>query len=275
MRAWDRLFFINRRRKRNFIDSGAIPENSSAARLVGYPKIDCLVDGSLKRDDVLDAIGIDPARRTVLYAPTWSQYSSLNCMGTQLVRSLCDAGYAVIVKLHDRSRDSRYVHSGGIDWVSRLEPLLKQHGGRLADSGDASTYMVAADVMITDHSSAGFEYLLLDRPLIRIEMPELIARTNIPDDYVQMMARSSMTVRTHWEAVNAVDHSISNPCALGDNRQAVAEELFYDPGNATAHAVKEIYELIELDPLPGVHKINQSSYPSPVHVSCKVSCNHS
>ena len=29
-------------------------------------------------------------------------------------------------------------------------------------------YLAAADVMITDHSSAGFEYLLVDRPLIRI-----------------------------------------------------------------------------------------------------------
>ena len=30
--------------------------------------------------------------------------------------------------------------------------------------------------MITDHSSAGFEFLLRDRPLVRIRRPELLRR---------------------------------------------------------------------------------------------------
>jgi hypothetical protein len=53
MRGWDRLFFINSRRLRHFIECGAIDENSNAARLIGMPKLDCLVDGSLKRDELL------------------------------------------------------------------------------------------------------------------------------------------------------------------------------------------------------------------------------
>src|SRR5918993_5682443 len=42
MRSWDRLFFINERRLRHFIESGAIDEGSGAARLIGMPKLDCL-----------------------------------------------------------------------------------------------------------------------------------------------------------------------------------------------------------------------------------------
>ena len=60
MRHWDRLFFINRRRLNNYITSGAIESGSSAIRLVGMPKSDCLVDGSLTRDAVLEAHGMDP-----------------------------------------------------------------------------------------------------------------------------------------------------------------------------------------------------------------------
>src|SRR5215204_103130 len=124
MRSWDRLFFINQRRLRHFIECGAIDENSPAARLIGMPKLDCLVDGSLKRDELLIAMGIDPARKTVLYAPTWSAHSSVVSMGEQLVKRLGEAGYAVIVKLHDRSRDRlQYVNSGGVDWGERLEPI--------------------------------------------------------------------------------------------------------------------------------------------------------
>ncbi len=53
MRSWDRLFFINERRLRHFIECGAIDEDSQAARLIGMPKLDCLVDGSLQRDELL------------------------------------------------------------------------------------------------------------------------------------------------------------------------------------------------------------------------------
>ena len=49
MRDWHRLFFINRRRLRNYVKAGVIDADNPAIRLVGYPKVDCLVDGSLRR----------------------------------------------------------------------------------------------------------------------------------------------------------------------------------------------------------------------------------
>jgi CDP-glycerol glycerophosphotransferase (TagB/SpsB family) len=250
MRDWDRLFFINERRLRNFIKSGAIDCDSRTARLVGYPKLDCLVDGTLNRTAILESLGIDPARRIVLYAPTWSPYSSLNAMGETLVERLGAAGFAVIVKLHDRSRDLEYIHSGGVDWAGRLQPLLRACGGRLADASDASPYLAAADVLVTDHSSVGFEYLLVDRPLIRIEMPQLIAATNIHPEYVALMAEAATSVRTADEAVRAVERAFSEPAKKSVERCAVAGQLFYKPRTATARAVRELYDAIELEPIP-------------------------
>jgi CDP-glycerol glycerophosphotransferase (TagB/SpsB family) len=248
MRVWDRLFFINKRRLQHFIDCGAIDENSEAARLIGMPKLDCLVDGTLVRDEILTSLGIDPARRAVLYAPTWSAHSSVVSMGEELVKRLGEAGYAVIVKLHDRSRDAlNHAHSGGVDWGERLEPLLQRYGGLLATGSNSSRYLPAADVMITDHSSVGFEYLLLDRPLIRIHVPELIKNTDIEPSYVELMANASMSVNNVDETVAAVDRAFAEPKIMSGERIAVANEMFYKPGTATERAVKELYELIELD----------------------------
>jgi CDP-glycerol glycerophosphotransferase (TagB/SpsB family) len=248
MRVWDRLFFINKRRLQHFIDCGAIDENSEAARLIGMPKLDCLVDGSLVRDEILKSLGIDPARRTVLYAPTWSAHSSVVSMGEELVKRLGEAGYAVIVKLHDRSRDAlHHEHSGGVDWGERLEPLLQRYGGLLATGSNSSRYLPAADVMITDHSSVGFEYLLLDRPLIRIHVPELIRNTDIEPSYVELLANASISVNNVEETVAAVERAFADPKVKSSDRVAVANEMFYKPGTATERAVKELYELIELD----------------------------
>src|SRR5215510_6203894 len=246
MRDWDRLFFINKRRLQHFIDCGAIDEGSDAARLIGMPKLDCLVDGSLVRNEILRSLGIDPSKRTVLYAPTWSAHSSVVSMGEELVKRLGEAGYALIVKLHDRSRDLQFVNSGGVDWGARLEPLLQKFGGVLATGNNSSRYLPAADVMITDHSSVGFEYLLLDRPLIRIHVPELIQNTDIEPSYVELLASAATSVTSVDEVPAAVERGFMEPGENSATRVAVANEMFYKPGTATERAVRELYELMEL-----------------------------
>jgi hypothetical protein len=249
MREWDRLFFINRRRLQHFLECGAIDADSDAPRLIGMPKLDCLVDGTLTRDPILTALGVDPARRTVLYAPTWSAHSSVVLLGEDLVERLGEAGYTVIVKLHDRSRDLQHVHSGGVDWGARLLPVLQRYGGVLATGSNSSQYLPAADVMITDHSSVGFEYLLLDRPLVRIHVPELIRQTDIEPSYVEMLAAASYPANDVEETVAAVESAFSEPGAQSADRVAVANEMFYLPGTATQRAVTALYELMELERL--------------------------
>jgi CDP-glycerol glycerophosphotransferase (TagB/SpsB family) len=247
MRHWDRLFFINRRRMQNYVASGAIDGGSTAIRLVGMPKSDCLVDGSLSRTGVLEANRMDPARTTVLYAPTWTRFSSLNAMGEDVIGALIDRGYRVLVKLHENSLDRTFVNSGGVDWVGRLQPTLARGHGHLIGSADASPWLVAADVLITDHSSIGFEYLLLDRPLIRIAMPELIRGTDIGTEYVELLAAASTTVETAAGVVAAVHRAMSEPSRLSDARRALAAELFHAPGRATDRAIEELYALMDLD----------------------------
>lgn len=249
MRGWHRLFFINKRRMQNFVDTGAIDADSPAIRLVGMPRLDCLVDGSLQRDEILLSLGIDPSRKTVLYAPTWSKYSSVASMGEEIVKRLGEAGFTVIVKLHDRSRQADDYHSGGVDWGQRLLPLLEANGGVLATGSNSSSYLMAADVLITDHSSVGFEYLLLDRPLIRIHVPELLEKTDIEPVYVQLMAEAATSVTNGDELVAAVEESFANPGLKSDSRRTVAGEMFYKPGTATARAVAEMYDVIELNAL--------------------------
>jgi len=159
----------------------------------------------------------------------------------------------VIVKLHDRSLDRRPFYSGGVDWPSALGPVLAGTRGVLAPGHDISPYLVAADAMITDHSSAGFEYLLRDRPIVRIHRPELIRAANIHGDYVDLLASVSRSVDTDVrQTVDAVERSLAAPDALSDTRRQVAADLFYRPGGATARSVRQLYEAIDLDPAPAV-----------------------
>jgi hypothetical protein len=248
MREWHRLFFVNERRLRNFIARGAIDADSPAIRLVGMPKVDCLVDGTFQREHVLRALGLDPSRPTVLYAPTWSPASSLNALGVELVQALGRMPVNVIMKLHDRSRDLRERYSGGVDWVARLRPALVPGQGALAPGHDISPYLVASDLMITDHSSAGFEFLLRDKPLIRIHRPQLIELANIHPDYVSLLASVSRSVDDLPQTLAAVERGLADPAGQASDRARVAADLFYKPGGATARSVHELYNVMELEP---------------------------
>lgn len=259
MRQWHRHFFINRRRLRNFIDAGALDGDGDGARLVGMPKVDCLVDGSLSRSAAVAALGLDPDRPTILYAPTWSFASSINRLGVEFIERLLAGPWNTVVKLHDRLRDQRAHYSGGLDWGARLAPLLQGRHARLASGADICPYLAAADVMITDHSSAGFEYLLLDRPLVRVHVPELLEQSNTNKEYVDLLRAASITATDMATAIAAVEKSLADPSCLSSTRVAVANDLFYRPGTATQRASDELYALLELDrPAVGTSSVERT-----------------
>ena len=157
----------------------------------------------------------------------------------------------LIVKLHDRSRDLRPQYSGGVDWVATVTPLLATGRSAARHEAEHHPYLAAADVMITDHSSAGFEYLLLDRPLVRIHVPELIAGANIHADYVRLLSDVSESVDDVAGVAAAVERALADPMARSATRRAVAADLFHEPGGATARCAAALYDAIGLD-LPAV-----------------------
>ncbi len=117
----------------------------------------------------------------MLYAPTWSPYSSLNTMGRDVIAALGRLDVNVIVKLHDRSYDAETRGSGGVDWRAELLRLCRIHGAKLVQDADASPWLHAADLLVTDHSSVGFEFMLLDRPIVVLDSPGLLdARARQP-----------------------------------------------------------------------------------------------
>jgi CDP-glycerol glycerophosphotransferase (TagB/SpsB family) len=269
MRVWDRLLFVNRRRLRNFVKAGAIDADSPAIRLVGMPKVDCLVDGSINRDAVLREHGLDPARPTVLYAPTWSPASSLNRLGIDLIEAIRRLPVNLVVKLHDRSRNPRHRYSGGVDWVAAITPHLVPARAILAPGSDICPFLSAADVMVTDHSSAGFEYLLLNRPVVRIHVPELIELANIHRDYVELLSEVSESTHEIEDTLAAVERALADPSTRSATRLAVAADLFHEPGTATRRAVEAIYEAVGLEPLRAPIPIaHASAQPSEIVRPC-------
>ena len=244
--AFDCLMFPNADRRNRYIEAGLVPDDDLKAALVGYPKIDRLVDGSLDRAEIASQLSLDSRSPVALYAPTWSPYSSLNAMGEEVIDRLAAEGLQVIVKLHDRSYDRRHRGSGGVDWMARLSKYDAHPLVRIVRAPDGSPFLAVADAMVSDHSSIAFEFMLLDRPIVIIHRPELIAQAAISSDKVRRLRESADVVATARETTSAIAAALQRPERFSAQRRQIATDLFYRPGTATDRAVALIYRMIEL-----------------------------
>lgn len=250
---YDRVAFINRDRMSRYLDAGLVTQRQ--AQLVGYPKLDRLAAGRIDGAAVRASLGLDNGRRTALYAPTYSTASSLHLAGEEIVGALADAGFNVIVKLHDRSLDKDPRYTGGIDWRARIGALERDGRVRHVEGADASPLLAAADFMVTDHSSVGFEFLVLDRPLLVFDAPDLPSAARINPEKIALL-RSAATVVTDVPALAAAARGlVEMPDRLSAERRRVAEAMFHDPGGATDRAVQLARELLEnRAPAPAVNE---------------------
>ena len=261
---YDRVAFVNADRFERYVGSGIV--SRQAAVLVGYPKVDALVNGRYDAAAVRASLQLEMHRRTAIYAPTWSPASSLNIAGEAIVADLVAAEFNVIVKLHDRSLDPTEVRfSGGVDWRARFAAMHAP--GRIAfvEAADSSPLLAASDVMVTDHSSIGFEFLLLDRPLVVFDAPDLARVARINPDKMALL-RSAARVVSHAVGIGetALDE-IDHPDRRADTRRRVAAAMFYGPGTATDRALAMVYDLLDL-PLASIHEASHEIFDRYRHV---------
>ena len=120
----------------------------------GYPQMDPLF-----RRDPPPALPLDPARPTLLYAPTWNLgLTSADILGERLVDLVREdaPGLNVIIKPHPVIGDWRR------RWMAGWARLAATHRGvHLVEDthADVVPYLLASDVLLSDASSVIFEFL--------------------------------------------------------------------------------------------------------------------
>jgi hypothetical protein len=241
---FDRVAFINEDRQQRYLAAGVV--RSEQAIVVGFPKLDDLVNGAWPAAAVRRELGLAPDKPTVIYAPTFSPAGSLHVAGEAIVEALLAGGFNAIVKLHDRSMVPHERFTAGIDWPERLRRFESFPGFAFARDGDAGPYLAAADVMVTDHSTVGFEFALLDRPLVIFDAPTLKEAARIDGSKWALLRSMADVVDSAAAVPGAVRHALALPARHRDERRA-SRSLFAFPGDATDRALAVVYELLQLE----------------------------
>ena len=211
----------------------------SSGVLTGMTKLDPLATEPGRKAETLAALGLDPQRQTVLYAPTF--YPSSLPAALPGIAELA-AQVNVIIKLHHFSwHQKRYLHQSeaaaelsGLDGVA-LAP---------AEKFDILPYYQAADALISDISSTLFEFLALGRPVLQTTFATSRWRHRLFP--WRLRRRMDLQRAAQVDFTRIVSHpgmlaaltlaELQHPAALKKQREAAAELHLYRVGDGQASA---------------------------------------
>ncbi|SEL08837.1 bifunctional glycosyltransferase/CDP-glycerol:glycerophosphate glycerophosphotransferase [Streptacidiphilus jiangxiensis] len=209
----------------------------------GYPRNDMLLaaDREQRAQVVRERLGLPPGKRVVLYAPTWREHQvRLHHGGHHLdlhldvvdMRRALGPDHVLLVRPHAHVVDTVPGAGNGFVWDVGSYP-------------DIQDLYLVADVLITDYSSAMFDFAVTGRPILFFTYDLELYRDTLRGFYLDFEAQApGPLLRTSAEVVAALRDL---PAAVEAYRSAY--EVFrktycdLDDGVASARVVDRMLEL--------------------------------
>jgi CDP-glycerol glycerophosphotransferase (TagB/SpsB family) len=197
---------------------------------VGFSKLDPLFKPNIEKPGLdLKALGLDPDKPTLLYAPTFYP-SSIECMSDRWPAEFTD--FNLLVKPHFFTyTKSRY--------QAQRKKLEKWRGAGNVHIADVSDYnllpfMASADLLISDASTALFEFAALDKPVVWCEFLKLRWSYRGPfryrfrrrmDQDILRYADIAAHAQRYKDLKPIVDSELADPGRHQPQRQSYTREL--------------------------------------------------
>ncbi|MEU8588145.1 CDP-glycerol glycerophosphotransferase family protein [Streptomyces sp. NPDC048664] len=222
----------------------------------GYPRNDALVNATA--DDVRAAraaLGLAEGTRAFLYMPTHREYQPGFTPALDLARLADDLGPDVTLLVR-----GHYFY-GSSPHVAEL-----RRSGRIVDvSGHARVeeLYLAADALVTDYSSAMFDYAVLDRPIV-IYAPDWDIYSAVRGTYFDLLQQPPGAVaRTQTELIGLLGSQEYDSPRAAAHREAFRRRYCeFDDGRAAERVVRRVF-LGERTPLPFIPFADRPHAPNP------------
>ncbi|MGW2708253.1 bifunctional glycosyltransferase/CDP-glycerol:glycerophosphate glycerophosphotransferase [Streptomyces sp. NPDC001356] len=229
----------------------------------GYPRNDVLVNGT--SEDVRRAraaLGLADGTRAFLYMPTHREYQPGFVPSLDLARLADELGPDVTLLVR-----GHYFY-GGSAHVAEL-----RRSGRIVDVSAhprVEELYLAADALITDYSSAMFDYAVLDRPII-IYAPDWDIYSAVRGTYFNLLQESPGAVATSQaELIDLLGSDEYRGQDAAARRDAFRRRFCeFDDGRAAERVVRRVF-LGETEPLPFVPFAERSHAPTPAQALAAV-----
>ncbi|GIX46470.1 MAG: hypothetical protein KatS3mg131_0681 [Candidatus Tectimicrobiota bacterium] len=208
-------------------------QGASTLHKVGLPKLDPLFwPGFPSRETILSRLGLDPARPTVLFAPTYKP-TCIDVVGEHILEATQD--YNLIIKLHQYSWRGKYAPHWHHTLYERAVGKYRHAVLLGVDAYNILPYLYAADTLVSEASSTLFDFVAFDKIGVIFVLPHAALRHHDGEPLLSEDPRQFLA-----GACVHVDHP-------RDLRAAIAEALRPDPARLQALRRYRDYFFYRLD----------------------------
>ena len=206
----------------------------------GYGRLDTLINEVLNtnvRKNTSD-------KKVVLIAPSWGDYGLIETKGQEIVSTLLDSGFDVILRPHPVTlKKSNKI-------IQKIEKEFKDNLNFKLETDIRSTESwFLCDCMISDLSGAAIEYAFaFEKPVLYVVTPEKIVQENeiglVP---LEEKIRSEIGEIVSLSQLSLIPSKI-NQFLLSQNKfkekiQKIREETIFNIGNSGEQGAKHLLEL--------------------------------
>ncbi|MGK5680444.1 bifunctional glycosyltransferase/CDP-glycerol:glycerophosphate glycerophosphotransferase [Actinoplanes sp. URMC 104] len=199
---------------------------------VGYPRNDRLATATAADSAAArERLGVPAGRRVVLYLPTHREWlpPERHVLDVERLAASLGPDTTLLVREH---------------YFSAGTPIPLADGSAVDVSGYpvVEDLYLAADVLLTDYSSAMFDYAVLDRPIV-IYAPDWPVYRELRGVYFDLLAEPPGAVATAYpELVDTLQSGAYADEASTALRQAFRERFCYlDDGHAAERVVRHVF----------------------------------
>jgi hypothetical protein len=212
------------------------PELDGRVAVVGSLRADALLERSASRDAIRRDQGFEPTDRVVVLASTHGKESLLETMGTELLREaealMRRSAWRFTVAAHPLMWSES-------SWEPRLRELAARGFGVVEPNGNWIDALVAADVMVVDHTALLAFFALLGRPIIPVPVPDHEIE---PDNPIQRIRSLVPPLEEPSRLEAALEEAWTR--YPHEKLSALAREIVTYPGEARSRVRAEFYRVL-------------------------------
>ena len=224
--------------------SGAI--GKSRVHLVGLPKLDYYFQGKYgDRERLLTRWGLDPAKKTVLFAPTYKPTCMYEIKNAIFESTKND--YNLIVKLHHYSWMGKYAPHRQHRIFETRAPRYPHSVLLPMEEYNIVPYMAAADILISEASSTVFDFLALGKTGVIYDLPSDTLKHSdgqplLEVDNRQFLKDAFVHVDRPENLNAAIDAALHPTATMREAADRERDYLFYKLDGHASERVKSVIE---------------------------------
>ncbi len=217
-------------------------------RMVGNPRFHRWFSGADSGSAGDGSLVLDDSRPTVLYLPTWGEFSSVDQF-MDAVLSLSES-YNVLVKVHHKTETHE---SRRRDALSN-QPVVRYFGA----TDDLLPLLRQADLVLSDYSGAIFDAIYVRKPVVLLQSdPSSVIGKKFGYESIEYARREDIgaVVSIPDDLARAVDAVISGSIDYSARNERLRSETFEYDKNSGLIAARAITDFLEA---PGQRPMHQT-----------------